>query len=186
MKKKHDSTPPLASSPSSAHPASHLPPSPSLNGIGVPPSSGPRGPSTSRPPSPSPSLQSFHTQSSGNNNNISPRFSWAQSLTRGRASSLLQQHDAHGHTPLQIHTPIHTHSTSAGTEHAPTLSTAKTLIGSGAGTGPNTPTALTTQLDALHTLLTLAGINPALLTQIWSQVMYWAACKFLSTFFLPL
>lgn len=26
-------------------------------------------------------------------------------------------------------------------------------------------------------LLTLAGINPALITQIYSQVMYWTACK---------
>ena len=26
-------------------------------------------------------------------------------------------------------------------------------------------------------LLTLAGINPALITQIYSQVMYWMACK---------
>jgi hypothetical protein len=25
--------------------------------------------------------------------------------------------------------------------------------------------------------LTLSGINPAFITQFWSQVMYWTACK---------
>ncbi|KDQ63484.1 hypothetical protein JAAARDRAFT_119045 [Jaapia argillacea MUCL 33604] len=32
-------------------------------------------------------------------------------------------------------------------------------------------------LSALHTLLTLAGVNPALITQLWSQIMYWTACE---------
>ncbi|KAI0660350.1 DIL domain-containing protein [Cubamyces menziesii] len=32
-------------------------------------------------------------------------------------------------------------------------------------------------MTALHTLLVLAGINPALITQFWSQVMYWTACE---------
>lgn len=30
---------------------------------------------------------------------------------------------------------------------------------------------------ALHTLLTLSGVNPVLVVQLWSQVMYWTACK---------
>ncbi|KAI8980743.1 DIL domain-containing protein [Trametes punicea] len=32
-------------------------------------------------------------------------------------------------------------------------------------------------MTALHTLLILSGINPALITQFWSQVMYWIACE---------
>ncbi|KAI9060570.1 ankyrin [Trametes sanguinea] len=32
-------------------------------------------------------------------------------------------------------------------------------------------------MTALHTLLILSGINPALITQFWSQVMYWTACE---------
>ncbi|TFK92779.1 hypothetical protein K466DRAFT_539135 [Polyporus arcularius HHB13444] len=32
-------------------------------------------------------------------------------------------------------------------------------------------------ITALHTLLTLSGINPALIVQFWSQVMYWTACE---------
>lgn len=41
-----------------------------------------------------------------------------------------------------------------------------------------TPKDITSHLTALHTLLTLSGVNPALITQFWSQVMYWTACKF--------
>ena len=41
-----------------------------------------------------------------------------------------------------------------------------------------TPHDITSHLTAFHTVLTLAGINPALITQFWSQVMYWTACKF--------
>ena len=41
-----------------------------------------------------------------------------------------------------------------------------------------TPKDITSHLTALHTLLTLSGINPALITQFWSQVMYWTACEF--------
>jgi hypothetical protein len=43
---------------------------------------------------------------------------------------------------------------------------------------PPTPKDITSHLTALHTLLTLSGINPALITQFWSQVMYWTACEF--------
>ena len=43
---------------------------------------------------------------------------------------------------------------------------------------PPTPHDITSHLTAFHTLLTLAGINPALITQFWSQVMYWTACEF--------
>ncbi|KIK70898.1 hypothetical protein GYMLUDRAFT_32974 [Collybiopsis luxurians FD-317 M1] len=39
------------------------------------------------------------------------------------------------------------------------------------------PTALTSYLTALHTFLTLSDINPALVTQLWSQVMYWTSCE---------
>ncbi|TFL06741.1 DIL domain-containing protein [Pterulicium gracile] len=39
------------------------------------------------------------------------------------------------------------------------------------------PETLTSFLTALHSLLTLAHINPALITQLWSQVMYWTSCE---------
>lgn len=39
------------------------------------------------------------------------------------------------------------------------------------------PSHLTSYLTALHTLLTLSDINPALITQLWSQVMYWTSCE---------
>ena len=39
-----------------------------------------------------------------------------------------------------------------------------------------TPRDIASHLTAIHTLLTLSGINPALITQFWSQVMYWTAC----------
>ncbi|KAG5653579.1 hypothetical protein H0H81_012086 [Sphagnurus paluster] len=42
--------------------------------------------------------------------------------------------------------------------------------------GPS-PAELTTFLTALHTLLTLSDINPAMTTQLWSQVMYWTSCE---------
>ncbi|KAF5375121.1 hypothetical protein D9758_000363 [Tetrapyrgos nigripes] len=42
---------------------------------------------------------------------------------------------------------------------------------------PPSPNELTSYLTALHTLLTLSEINPALTTQLWSQVMYWTSCE---------
>lgn len=42
---------------------------------------------------------------------------------------------------------------------------------------PPSPRDLTSFLTALHTLLTLSDVNPALTTQLWSQVMYWTSCK---------
>ncbi|KAI0068436.1 hypothetical protein BV25DRAFT_1875981 [Artomyces pyxidatus] len=39
------------------------------------------------------------------------------------------------------------------------------------------PGDITAFFDALQTLLTLSGINPALITQMWSQVLYWIACE---------
>ncbi|TFK57015.1 hypothetical protein OE88DRAFT_1619695 [Heliocybe sulcata] len=42
--------------------------------------------------------------------------------------------------------------------------------------GPS-PSDVTDFLTALHTLLTLSGVNPALITQLWSQIMYWTACE---------
>ncbi|KAF8527881.1 hypothetical protein BU17DRAFT_73568 [Hysterangium stoloniferum] len=111
----------------------HIPTSSSLSAIPSPQSS-------SRPSSPSPSLQNFPTTTPTQTS--SQRFAWAQSLTRSRAGSL---------------TPV---LSSFHTEAAM----------------PN-PRDITSQLDALYTLLTLAGINPALITQIFSQVMFWTACE---------
>ncbi|KAI9512817.1 DIL domain-containing protein [Russula earlei] len=39
------------------------------------------------------------------------------------------------------------------------------------------PTSITSLFDALQTFLVLSGTNPALITQIWSQVFYWMACE---------
>ncbi|OBZ79434.1 Dilute domain-containing protein C25B8.08 [Grifola frondosa] len=47
--------------------------------------------------------------------------------------------------------------------------------------GPQPPTTspkdVISFMTALHTLLTWSGINPALTTQFWSQVMFWTACE---------
>ncbi|KAJ7783698.1 DIL domain-containing protein [Mycena maculata] len=42
---------------------------------------------------------------------------------------------------------------------------------------PPSPADVTSFLTALHTLLTLSDVNPALTTQLWSQVMYWTSCE---------
>ncbi|KAJ7596949.1 DIL domain-containing protein [Mycena floridula] len=42
---------------------------------------------------------------------------------------------------------------------------------------PSASTNLLSFLTALHTLLTLSDINPAFITQLWSQVMYWTSCE---------
>ncbi|KAF8640500.1 hypothetical protein AX17_000162 [Amanita inopinata Kibby_2008] len=42
---------------------------------------------------------------------------------------------------------------------------------------PPTPKDLTSFLTAVHTLLVLSHVNPALIVQTWSQVMYWTACE---------
>lgn len=41
-------------------------------------------------------------------------------------------------------------------------------------------------ITALHMLLTLSGVNPALIVQFWSQVMYWTACELRETLDSPL
>ena len=38
------------------------------------------------------------------------------------------------------------------------------------------PYDLTSFLTSLHLFLTLSDINPAIITQLWSQVMYWTSC----------
>ncbi|KAH9487020.1 Dilute domain-containing protein C25B8.08 [Psilocybe cubensis] len=42
---------------------------------------------------------------------------------------------------------------------------------------PPSPFELTSFLTSLHMLLILSDINPAIITQLWSQVMYWTACE---------
>ncbi len=44
------------------------------------------------------------------------------------------------------------------------------------------PISITSVFDALQTFLILSGTNPALITQIWSQVFYWFACESSSVF----
>ena len=48
---------------------------------------------------------------------------------------------------------------------------------------PPSPKDITSFITALHTLLSLSGINPAIIIQLWSQVMYWTACESNSAFF---
>jgi hypothetical protein len=47
---------------------------------------------------------------------------------------------------------------------------------------PISPVDVTSFLTALHTLLTLSEVNPALTTQLWSQVMYWTSCEYIPSF----
>ncbi|KAH8102551.1 DIL domain-containing protein [Cristinia sonorae] len=44
---------------------------------------------------------------------------------------------------------------------------------------PTTPSPqdIISFMTSLHTLLTLSDINPAIITQFWSQVMFWTACE---------
>lgn len=39
------------------------------------------------------------------------------------------------------------------------------------------PQDIVSFISSLQTLLTLSDINPAIITQFWSQVMFWTACK---------
>jgi len=41
----------------------------------------------------------------------------------------------------------------------------------------HSPQELVVFLSAMHTLLTDAGINPAIIIQLWSQIMYWTSCE---------
>lgn len=43
---------------------------------------------------------------------------------------------------------------------------------------PTSPKDIISFMTALHSLLILAGVNPALIVQFWSQVMYWTACEY--------
>lgn len=45
------------------------------------------------------------------------------------------------------------------------------------------PSDVTSVFDALQTFLVLSGTNPALITQMWSQVFYWIACEITSNNF---
>ncbi|KAF4623925.1 hypothetical protein D9613_001725 [Agrocybe pediades] len=47
-------------------------------------------------------------------------------------------------------------------------------------TTPNpspSPLELTSFLSSLHVFMILSDINPAIITQLWSQVMYWTSCE---------
>lgn len=43
---------------------------------------------------------------------------------------------------------------------------------------PPSPQDLTSFLTSLHTMLLLSDINPVIITQLWSQVVYWTSCMF--------
>lgn len=53
-------------------------------------------------------------------------------------------------------------------------------------TQSQTPQQLVGFLSALHTLLIESCINPAIIVQLWSQVMYWTSCmRNLFSYYLP-
>ncbi|KAF9270163.1 hypothetical protein L218DRAFT_952347 [Marasmius fiardii PR-910] len=112
---------------------SPLPPTPSSPGGRYTPQSPGLGPNY-RPPSPSPSIQSF-----------SSSIRQSLSSTRNRSGSVALQ-----------------------------------SLFNDPSTDPEKETELsklTNFLTALQTLLVLSNVNPALITQLWSQVMYWTACE---------
>ncbi|KAF8807314.1 hypothetical protein BYT27DRAFT_7255935 [Phlegmacium glaucopus] len=39
------------------------------------------------------------------------------------------------------------------------------------------PLDLTSFMTSLHTLLVMSNINPAIITQLWSQIIYWTSCE---------
>lgn len=39
------------------------------------------------------------------------------------------------------------------------------------------PYVLISFMTSLHTLLVMSNINPVIITQLWSQVMYWTSCQ---------
>jgi hypothetical protein len=67
--------------------------------------------------------------------------------------------------------------TLARTRNSTTMTTLNSLFPDISTPTPPSPADVTSFLTVLHSLLTLAEINPALITQLWSQVMYWTACK---------
>jgi hypothetical protein len=80
-----------------------------------------------------------------------------------------------------------TPSSSGGT---PTLQTIRNTISRGRtptstplqaiftdGPAPPSPMDVLAFTTALHSFMAKSGVNPALITQIWSQVMYWTACE---------
>jgi hypothetical protein len=42
---------------------------------------------------------------------------------------------------------------------------------------PVSPHDVVSFIMALHTFMISSSINPALITQLWSQVIYWTACE---------
>lgn len=39
------------------------------------------------------------------------------------------------------------------------------------------PLVLISFMTSLHTLLVMSNVNPVIITQLWSQVMYWTSCQ---------
>ncbi|CDO73489.1 hypothetical protein BN946_scf185013.g124 [Trametes cinnabarina] len=69
-------------------------------------------------------------------------------------------------------------STTFSRTRAPSSATPLQSLFSDASPGSQTtPKDVISFMTALHTILILSGINPALITQFWSQVMYWTACE---------
>ncbi|KIM30850.1 hypothetical protein M408DRAFT_271449 [Serendipita vermifera MAFF 305830] len=66
---------------------------------------------------------------------------------------------------------------SGGPSPANSMTTLAQKLSGGLKKGQSTPAGLTTLLTALHTFLCLSGINPVLIVQTFSQVMYWTACE---------
>ena len=66
-----------------------------------------------------------------------------------------------------------TFSRARGTSSATPL---QTLFSDVSQPPPTSPKNIISFMTALQTLLSLSGVNPAIIIQFWSQVMYWTAC----------
>lgn len=67
-----------------------------------------------------------------------------------------------------------------GSKKHPTMN----LLFSDGSVGAQTPSpeVLTSFLSALHSFLVMSDVNPALITQLWSQVYYWTGCACFTSF----
>lgn len=118
-----------------------------FSGKKKPPPSPGRGTAPASPPSPSP------------NRPISPTASQSTistSASRGLSSLRQSVNRARGHSSA---TPI------------------SSIFQDSASQAQPSSLDLTSFLTSLHTLLMLSDINPVIITQLWSQVMYWTSCK---------
>ncbi|KAI0361327.1 hypothetical protein OH77DRAFT_1417565 [Trametes cingulata] len=80
-------------------------------------------------------------------------------------------------SPPDVRTFASFRQTFSRTRPPSTSTPIQSLFGDPQQPPPTSPKDVISFMTALHTLLILSGINPALVTQFWSQVMYWTACE---------